>query len=57
MSRPTFRSSSISRDRREDAFVRAVVGEAERRRRADEQRLLAPCEHAECVGGDERFMQ
>jgi hypothetical protein len=57
MSRPVFRSSRISRNRRDDAFARAVIGEAERRRRADEQRLLAPCEHAECVGGDERFMQ
>jgi hypothetical protein len=41
----TFRSSRISRDRREDAFARAVVGEAERRRRAGEQRLRTPCEY------------
>lgn len=45
MNRHIFRGSKTNRDRRDDAFARSVIGEAERRRKADEQRLRTPCEY------------
>lgn len=48
MNRHSFSSSRLNRDRREDAFARAVIGLAEARRRDEEARDALP-EQEHCI--------